>query len=469
MNHMQFHKETPYKQHVNKKRFRSAQIIPLGFLAAIAVGTSLLMLPFSTAPGNKTDFLTALFTATTSVCVTGLVVVDTFIHWSLFGKIVILLLIQLGGLGIVAVFSLLILLFRKKMSLRQTVIVHDSFNLNSLNGLRQFLVKVFIGTFIVEGAGAILYMFVFIPRFGVPKGIWYSVFTAISAFCNAGIDILGPDSLISYQCNKPVLLITMLLIVLGGLGYIVWFDIISGIKNGIRKKAGLSYIYKRFSEHTRLVLFLTAFLILTGAGMVFILEFHNPDTIGRLSLPDKIFNSLFQSITFRTAGFASVPQQFLSDSTCVGGALFMFIGGSPIGTAGGIKTVTFFVVIANTAAYIGARDETVVFKRRLSEELIKKASAITAVSFMITLFMLVLLSATNHISLTDGLFEIVSATATVGLSRSLTPLLNPAGKWIIIICMYLGRIGPISMALFFSKSWSSKNSVSFSKENFYVG
>ena len=462
-------KETQYDQHVKKKRFRAAQIIPLGFLGAIIVGTVLLMLPFSTAPGYTTDFLTALFTATTSVCVTGLVVVDTYIHWSLFGKIVILLLIQLGGLGIIAVFSLLMLLFRKKISLRQTVIIHDSFNLNSMNGLLQFLIKVFIGTFLVEGAGAVLYMFVFIPRFGILKGIWYSIFTAISAFCNAGLDILGPDSLISYQTSKSLLLITMLLIILGGLGYIVWFDIISGIKRGLKSQAGFSYIYKRFSEHTRLVLFLTMFLILAGAGMVFILEYNNPDTIGCLSLPDKIFNSLFQSVTFRTAGFASVPQQSLRDSTCVGGALFMFIGGSPIGTAGGVKTVTFFVVIANTLAYIGARDETVIFKRRLSEELIKKASAITAVSFMITFFMLILLCATNNVSLTDGMFEIVSATATVGLSRALTPLLNPVGKWIIIICMYLGRIGPISMALFFSNTWSSKNSINYSKGNFYVG
>ena len=452
----------------NKFKIGSAKLIPLSFLGAIIVGALLLMLPISTAPGETTDVITALFTSTTSICVTGLVVVDTFSHWSLFGKIVILIMIQLGGLGIVSVTSILMLLINKKFSLEQSVLLHDAFNLNSVSGLMKFLAGVFKGTFAVEGIGALVYMITFVPQYGA-KGIWYSVFTAISAFCNAGIDILGPDSLISYNDNPLVILNTTMLIVLSGLGYVVWFDFVSGVSRG--KKNGYSFglIIRRLSEHSKLVINMTIFLIISGMIGVLVLEYNNPDTIGNMCFGDKVLNSLFQSVTFRTAGFAAIPQQSMTDATCFMGALFMFIGGSPVGTAGGVKTVTFFVVILNSLSFIRNRNENVVFHRKVTSDLIHKASAIIAVSFMVTFIMLILLLATNDVSLVDGMYEMFSATATVGLSRALTPSLNVAGKLIVIVSMYLGRIGPISMALFFKYNGAEKNNISYAKGNFFVG
>ncbi len=459
------HKEYDKK----KSRMTSAQIIPLSFLIAIAVGTLLLMLPVSTADGEKTNLLTAIFTATTSMCVTGLVVVDTYLHWSLFGKIVILVMIQLGGLGIIAVTSILMLMIHRKFSLSQYVMIHDSFNLDSMSGLLSFLVGVFKGTFIVEGIGALVYMIVFIPKYGVGQGIWISVFTAISAFCNAGIDIMGPDSLISWNGNTLLLINTMFLIVMGGLGYVVWFDILNGFKTKFKKKYSFKTMIKRLSEHTKLVLSITGVLILAGAVLVFVMEYSNPDTIGDMSLGGKILNSIFQSVTFRTAGFAAVPQDGLRESTATLGLLFMFIGGSPVGTAGGVKTVTIFFVVLNGVSFIRNRKEVVVYNRRLTEEMMQKASAIILVSFSVTLLFLILILMTNDVGVMDASYEIFSATATVGLSRALTPNLNSIGKMIIILAMYLGRIGPISMALFFNYRGMDKNSISFAEGKFFVG
>ena len=452
-----------------RHRITSAQVIPISFLIVILAGTLLLLLPFSTAPGEHTDFLTALFTSTTSVCVTGLVVVDTYIHWTLFGKIVILVLIQLGGLGMISVTSIIMLLAHKKFSLGMTVMLHDSFNLNSLSGLMHFLVRVFRGTLIVEGMGALMYMPAFIPEFGIIRGIWYSLFTSVSAFCNAGIDIIGPDSLIHYNGNPLVMGTTMLMIVLGGLGYIVWFDILKGFGNGIKHRYTPVHIYKHFSEHTKLVLTLTLVLIFGGAVIVFALEYSNPLTFGDMSLGDKILNSIFQSVTFRTAGFASVPQQFLKESTCAFGDILMFIGGSPVGTAGGIKTVTFFAVMLNAVSYIRNRNEAVVYNRRFSPDTVRKAAAVMTVSFCVSFVMLILLMAFCDVTLTDGVFEVLSATCTVGLTRGLTPSLGIAGRIIIIISMYLGRIGPISMALFFTSKKNDRNKVRHIPGGFIVG
>lgn len=452
-----------------KSRMTSAQIIPLSFLIAIAVGTLLLMLPVSTADGETTNLLTAIFTATTSLCVTGLVVVDTYIHWSLFGKIIILIMIQLGGLGIIAVTSLLMLMIHRKFSLSQYVMIHDSFNLDSMSGLLKFLVGVFKGTFMVEGLGALIYMIVFIPKYGVGQGIWISVFTAISAFCNAGIDIMGPDSLISWNGNTLLLINTMFLIVMGGLGYVVWFDICRGVRDKFVKKYSFRTMVKRLSEHTKLVSSITVALIVSGAILVFLMEYSNPDTIGNMSLGGKVMNSIFQSVTFRTAGFASVPQDGLRESTAAMGLLFMFIGGSPVGTAGGVKTVTLFFVVLNGVSFIRNRNEVVVFNRKLSQELMQKASAIILVSFSVTFFLLLLILMTNDVGIMDASYEIFSATATVGLSRALTPNLNSIGKLIVILAMYLGRIGPISMALFFNYRGMDKNSISFAEGRFFVG
>ena len=453
----------------SKTRLRSAQLIPLSFLGAILIGTVLLMLPIAKAGSGSADFTTAFFTSTTSTCVTGLVVQDTFAYWSLFGKIVILILIQLGGLGIITVTSVLMLMIHKKFSIYQSVMIHDAFNLNSFTGLRRFLKAVFLGTLAVEMFGACIYMIVFIPEYGATKGIWYSVFTAISAFCNAGIDILGPDSLIGYQSNTLIMVNTMFLIIMGGLGYVVWFDFQRTLREKREKGFKLSVMMKRLGEHTKLVLAVTGFLILFGAICIFCMEYDNPETLGNMGLGDKILNSIFQSVTFRTAGFAAVPQQNLTESSCLVGTLLMFIGGSPVGTAGGVKTITFFALLLNTMSFIRNRKENTVFNRRFTSDLIHKATAIITVSFMVTFAFLLALIATNEVSLVDGMYEMFSATATVGLSRALTPTLNVIGKWIIIIAMYLGRIGPISMALFFNYGSEAKNQVSYAKGNFFVG
>lgn len=449
-------------------KIKSAQIIPLGFLLMIFVGTLLLMLPFSSASGESAPFLTALFTATTSVCVTGLVVVDTYAYWSLFGQIIILILIQLGGLGIIAVYSSIMILAKKQISFSGRLLIRDAYNLNGVSGLVRFLVAVLKGTFAVEGIGACFYMVDFIPRFGL-KGIWYAFFTSISAFCNAGIDLLGPDSLIQYQSNTYILVVTMALIVLGGLGYVVWFDLKLQAESTFQAKRGLRFFYQRLNEHTKLVLMLTLVLIVSGAVIVGILEWNNDATIGTMSVGDKILNSIFQSVTFRTAGFAAVPQDGLTEATSIAGCIYMFIGGSPVGTAGGVKTVTLFLIIVNTFGFINNTEESVLYKRSVSKDLIRKASAIVSVSFFITFIFIVFLLATNNVGTTDAIYEVTSATATVGLSRALTPNLNDAGRIIIILAMYLGRIGPISMAVFFSTNHPEKMKVRQAEGKFIVG
>ena len=450
-------------------RLSPAHIIPLSFLVAIAVGTLLLLLPAATAEGAETDFLTALFTSTTSVCVTGLVVVDTYAHWSLFGQIVILVLIQLGGLGIVTAVSMLMLFLRRRFSLRSRTLLLDALNLDSRLGLMSFLARIFKWTLLVEGLGALLYCFAFIPRFGVVKGIWVSLFTSISAFCNAGIDIIGPDSLHGYAGSPLVLGVTMALIVLGGLGYIVWFDVGRCLRDGIRFRYSPRQAVRRLGEHSRLVLRLTLGLILLGALLVFLAEYRNPDTLGAMSPGEQVLNSLFQSVTFRTAGFYAVPQEKLGAFSCLVGYLWMFIGGSPIGTAGGVKTVTMFLVFANALSYARARKDTTLFRRRISDELMQKASAIVMISFFTLFVSALLLLAFEPVSMMDGLFEAISAVATVGLSRGLTASLGTAGRIVIIATMYLGRIGPISMALFLARPKPGRNSVTYGEGKFYVG
>lgn len=452
-----------------KRKLTSAQWIPISFLAAIIIGTLLLMLPAAKVGEGGADITTAFFTSTTSICVTGLVVVDTFAYWTLFGKIVILILIQLGGLGIITVTSVLMVALHRRFSLSQSLLVHDAFNLDTMNGVIRFLIAVFKGTLVVEGLGALVYMITFVPKFGFLRGVWYSVFTSISAFCNAGIDILGPDSLISYQDNPLVLCNTMMLIIMGGLGYVVWIDVFRNLRTGIRRNYSPITIIKHFNEHTKLVLALTLGLILTGAVLVFALEYNNPDTIGEMGIGGKTINSVFQSVTFRTAGFASVPQDALRESTGVLGCFFMFIGGSPVGTAGGVKTVTMFVVFLNVISFIRNRKENVAFGRKVTSGMIHKASAIVMVSFSVTIVFMITLMITDNLPLIDSMYETFSATATVGLSRAVTPTLSIIGRWVIILAMYLGRIGPISMALFFRYDTKDRNQISYAEGKFFIG
>lgn len=454
----------------SKRRFpiTSKQIIPIGFLVLILMGALFLWLPISTADGKGTDFLTALFTATTSVSVTGLVVVDTYLYWSFFGKVVILLLIQIGGLGIVAAVSLFLVLLKKRFSLKSRLLIRDSFNLDTGQGIIRFLLRVFRITFLIEGTGALLYLPVFLPKLGLMKGLWISVFTSVSAFCNAGIDIIGPDSLFAFQNDPFFLVVTMLLIIFGGIGYVVLFDLYATGRSSVEKKSFRMY-FKRLSEHSKLVLVTTAILIALGAVLILVFESDNPESIGILSPGGRIINSLFQSVTFRTAGFSSVPQHALKAESAIVGLIWMFIGGSPVGTAGGVKTVTVAILVLNVWSFIRNRNETVAFRRAVPDELVRKATAIVSVSFCVTLVMSVLLILTNGFSVLDSVYEVTSATATVGLSRGITPKLNEVGRIIIILCMYFGRIGPISMALFFSAGSSDQNGIRHAEGRFFAG
>lgn len=439
-------------------------MIMLSFLIAIIVGSILLSLPISKADGQPVHYLDALFTATTSVCVTGLVTLPTFSTWSIFGQIIILIMIQIGGLGIITIMTGIFISFKRKLGLKDRILVQDSFNLNSLSGIVRFLKKVIIGTFIVEGAGALMYMTVFIPEYGW-RGIWISVFNSISAFCNAGIDIMSENSLCPYVLNPMVNITTSLMVILGGIGYVVWWDVIRVSRNFPKKKFKC---YSALSLHSKIAITATVVLLLVGTAGFLIFEYNNPLTIGSMSFPEKLQVSFFQSMTTRTAGFASVPQQNLTNTSAVFSLFLMFIGGSPVGTAGGVKTVTIAVLFFSATAAIKNKDELSLFKRTISKQAISKAVAVVTVSFMIMFISTILLSAVTDANIIDIAYETVSATATVGLTRDLTPSLNVWGKIIIIATMYLGRVGPISLLIAFNTK-KNKNIIKDPEEKIHIG
>ena len=388
-----------------KPYLSTTQIILLSFLGVILIGSVLLSLPVSSAGGRAVPYIDALFTATTATCVTGLVTVSTAATWSVFGQAVILLLIQIGGLGIITFMTAVMLLFNRKIGISDRLLIQDAFNLSTLSGIVAFVKKVLIGTLTVESIGACFYMTVFVPQFGA-RGIWVSVFNSVSAFCNAGMDIIGENSLCDYSGNALITLTTAALIILGGLGYIVWWDVSRVIKN--RKQNGGRF-FKSLTLHSKIVLISTAFLLL------------------------------------------------------------MFIGGSPVGTAGCIKTVTAAVLLSITVSLISGKNSVSLFGRTISKQSVYKAVAVTVMSFSVMFVSTLLLSAVTNAPALDILFETVSATATVGLSRSLTGALNLLGKLIIIFTMYFGRVGPISIAIAFGGKNPSRNIIKNPTEEISIG
>ena len=452
---------------VRKKKFAlsTTQTILLSFLVTILVGSGLLALPISSASGKAVPYLDALFTAATSTCVTGLVTLPTVSSWSVFGQVVILLLIQIGGLGIITIMSGVMLLLNRKMGISDRLLIQDAFNLNTMSGLAKFVKKVLLGTLIIEGIGAVLYMTVFVPEFGA-KGIWISVFNSVSAFCNAGIDIIAENSLCNYATNPLINTVTSALIILGGLGYIVWWDVLRVIGSRSPKN---KRIFRHLTLHSKIVITVTAGLILVGAILIFIFEYNNPLTIGEMSLFDKIQVSFFQSVTTRTAGFASIPQENLTNASAALSIILMLIGASPVGTAGGMKTVTIAVLACSALATIRNKSSATLFGRRISEESVKKAVAVVVTFLTICTISTVLLMATSNISVIDAVYETVSATATVGLSRNLTATLNTFGKLIIIVTMYFGRVGPISLAVALGSKDKSQNVISEPTEDISIG
>ncbi|MBP3656565.1 MAG: potassium transporter KtrB [Clostridia bacterium] len=451
---------------VKKKSFFSTtQMIMLSFLVLILAGSLLLSLPVSSASGSAVPYWDALFTSTTAACVTGLVTLPTATTWSAFGQVVILVLIQVGGLGVITMMSALMILLQKRIGISDRLLLQDACNLNSLSGIVRFVKRMLLGTLLVEGTGALLYMIVFIPEFGL-RGIWISVFTSISAFCNAGIDIIGENSLCGYATDPLVNTVTSLLIILGGIGYIVWWDVLGLGKESAGKKRRA---FRNLSLHSKIAISTSLILIFGGGILICIFEYDNPLTIGNLSLWDKLQISLFQSITTRTAGFATVPQQDLTSASSILCLLLMFIGGSPVGTAGGIKTVTLAVLAASAIATIQNKHDVSMFQRSISKQAVNKAVAVTLMSFSIMFTSTLLLSAVSDADALDILFETISATATVGLTRDMTPYLNTAGKLIIIGTMYLGRVGPISLALALNSGKKHPNIIRNPTEEISIG
>lgn len=443
----------------SKFSLSTTQIMMLGFALTIIVGALLLCLPAATVSGVSAGFVDALFTAATSVCVTGLTVVTTAVHWSLFGKIVILLLIQIGGLGIVTIATSVMLAMGKKISLKNRILIEDSFNMDTLSGLVLFLRRVLKGVLLVELAGAVCYFFVFIQDFDFVTSLWYSVFHSVSAFCNAGIDILGDSSLMPYASNPLINITTMALIVLGGIGFIVWWDVIR-VLNMVRTKEIKPHRFlSNLNLHTKIALTMTVALILTGAVVFFAFEYNNPETMGDMSIPEKIQASFFQSITTRTAGFFTVSQKGLTVESTLFSMLLMFIGGSSVGTAGGVKCSTIAVLILTALATARGQDEVVCFKRRIPTRKIHKALAVVMISILVTAVAMFALMVIEQNGGLDTAFEVVSALGTVGLSRDYTASLGTFGKLLITLCMYIGRIGPITMVIAFN----FKNSQSGSK------
>ena len=443
----------------------TTQIILLSFLVVVLLGSILLALPISSANGIAVPYIDALFTATTSTCVTGLVTLPTFSTWSLFGQIVILFLIQIGGLGIITIMSGIMILLHKKFGIEDRLLIQDSFNLNTMSGLSKFIKKVLLGTLIIEFIGALWYMFVFVPEFGL-NGIWISIFTSVSAFCNAGIDIIGDNSLCNYATNPIVNITTSFLIVLGGLGYIVWWDVIRVFGNRTSKN---KHIFRHLTLHSKIAIVATGMLIVAGGLLFFIFEYSNPSTIANMSVFDKLQVSFFQSITTRTAGFASISQESLTSASSFTSLILMSIGGSPVGTAGGMKTVTLVVLICSAFATIRNKKDVALFGRSISQFSIRKAIAVYVMFMAICISSTLLLMYTQNGSMLDVIYETVSATATVGLSRGFTSRLDIFGKLVIIITMYLGRVGPISLAVALGSKNESQNVVSEPMEEISIG
>ena len=433
---------------MRKKHFTTTQIIILSFMLAILAGTALLSLPVASVSRQVTPFIDALFTATTSVCVTGLVVVTTASYWSLFGKIVILILIQIGGVGVITITTTIMMLLGKKLSLSSRMLLGEAFNLDTLKGLVQFLKRVFKGALLVEGIGAICYIPVFVPEFGPVRGTWYSVFQAVSAFCNAGIDIIGDSSYMPLVHNVWANVVTMLLIIIGGIGFIVWWDIIRVFRERVTaEKRGF---FERLSLHTKIVLTMTGVLIVLGTVLFLLFEYNNPLTIGDFSFGQKLMAAMFESVTTRTAGIATISQKGLTVPSVITAIFLMFTGGSPVGTAGGVKVTTVAVLMLAVLATVRGQEDTVCFNRRIPNKIVRKSIAIIFISFMASLLAVIAMQLLESGETIDMIFEVYSALGTVGLSRDYTPLVGLAGKIVLCICMFLGRIGPITMVIAFT-------------------
>lgn len=448
-----------------KKRrgLTTAQILILGFLCVILIGASLLHLPVASRSGTSVPFVDCVFTAVSATCVTGLVVTDTALTWSGFGQAVILLMIQIGGLGFMTLAVMLSNLMRRRVSARERVILANSYNLISFEGLLPFVRRIFGGTLLIELCGAIALAFRFIPLYGWGKGIWHSIFHSVSAFCNAGFDLMGGESgaftnLTSFAPDTLVNITVMLLIMIGGIGFVVWDDILYYVKER-----------RRFSVYTKLVLTVSAILWIGGALIVAIPEWNNPATLGMMNPGKKVMASLFQSVTFRTAGFNTISLGDMHTLPKLASVLIMFVGGASGSTAGGVKVGTVGILVYAAVLHACGRKHITVFRRTVPSEDVIRAFTVVTVQFLVTMIGALFLIG-DGAELMSALFETFSASATVGLSLGLTPTLSLASKIVVMILMFFGRVGILTIATLLSdKEVREKNQMQYADTHLMIG
>jgi len=445
----------------NRHRLAPMQIIAITFAMIICLGALLLSLPAASRNGSSCGFRPALFTATSATCVTGLVLYDTWTQWSSFGQGVLLMLIELGGLGFMSAASLVVFLLRKKVGLRQKMLLAQTLSVDEMSGVVRLQKWVLFGSLGIQLAGTLILFLRFLPDCGWKRAIWWGVFHSVSAFCNAGFDIFGSvapgASMITFN-NDPVVCVTlMVLITVGGLGFFVWEEV-------ARVRS-----FRKFSVYTKLVLLATAALILAGAGLFLILEWDNPDTLGPMTVPQKILNAFFQSVTLRTAGFASVDQALLTDAGKGVSIILMLIGGSSGSTAGGVKTVTIVVLLLFVWARCRGRETVTVFKRTVPAGKVLDAMTIVAIVAALAMLGGIFISATSPVSFTEGLYESVSALATVGLTAGVTEKLSVAAQVLIMIYMYFGRVGVLTLSLGFLMGNRAEERYRYAQTNLLIG
>lgn len=454
----------PGKSNKNKKavKLSPTQIIASTFAAIILAGALLLTLPIASRDGQSAGFLTALFTATSATCVTGLILVDTWTQWSGFGQIVLLCLIEIGGLGFMSVASLMVFALRKKIGLRQRMLIAQALSVNEMDGVVRLQKWVLMGSLTIQFTGALILFLRFLSMgYGLWQSVKWGVFHAISAFCNAGFDITGniaPGANLIVFNQDPVVCITvMLLIIVGGLGFFVWEEVAT-VRN-----------FKKFSVYTKLVLLSTAVLLVGGAVLVGIAEWNNPATLGPMDTPGKLLNAIFQSVTVRTAGFTSVDQAALTDGGKVVSIILMLIGGCSGSTAGGIKAVTFLVLVLFVISRARGRETVTVFKRNVSQDKIMDAATIVFLVIGLAVAGALFICVTSPVGFADALFETASALATVGLTAGVTPGLGVAAKLMLIVFMYFGRVGILTISLGFLIGDKAEQRFRYADTNLLIG
>ena len=425
-------------------------ILAVGFLGVILLGGILLWLPVCNR--EPIQFIDALFTSVSSVCVTGLVTITPAAQFTLPGQVILLLLIQVGGLGVIACVTAFFLLLRKRITVRERVVIQETYNMDSLGGMVGMVKRVIQGTLVVEGAGAVLYACQFIPEYGIGRGVWYSVFHAVSAFCNAGIDILGESSLAGYVDNPLVNLTTMTLIILSGLGFMVWFDVIGNGRKILRRELPRRWWFTRLKLQSKLAIIMTLSLLAAGTLFIFIIEYNNPDTLGPLSFGEKWMASAFQSVTNRTAGFFTIQQGALHEESKLFNSILMFIGGSPGGTAGGVKTTTIAMLFLSCLTFVRGGNDTECMGKKISVGNFRTGFCVVMVAFAVFIAgtMAVLIIEPDRVALVDIIYETSSAIGTVGLTAGLTPELSRMSHVVLMVMMYVGRLGPMTLVLLFA-------------------